>query len=142
MKGLLSRMGVGAEAGVSQNEGALFVEITGDEEGIMIGRGGRTMDALQTLVRRMVNRQREEPVRVEIDVDGYRRRREESLTRLARRSSEEARTMGRVVTLGPLSASERRMIHVLFQKDPFVSTESVGEGDLKKIRIIPNRKGG
>jgi len=135
-------MGVEAEVVVFLVEGGLFVEIKGDRDGVLIGKAGHTMEALQTVISRMVNRSREVPLRVTVDVDGYRKKKQESIEGLARRAWEEAKATGEVVTIGPFNAYERRIIHLFFDGNPFVLTESVGEGLVKNVRIIPTKKEG
>lgn len=140
MEGLLERMGVKASVESRYEDGNLHVEVTGDEEGIVIGRRGRTLDAIESLMNRMVNRAGTEPMRVLVDVDRYRKRREESLLRTARRLAKKAKSENRVVTVGPLSSRERRVIHLALAEDPGLRTESIGEGEVKKLRIIPAGK--
>ncbi len=135
-------MGVEAEVGVFLGEEGLSVEIKGDHDAVLIGKAGHTMEALQTVISRMVNRNREARVKVIVDVDGYRKKKEESIESVARQAWEEARVKGEVVTIGPFNAYERRIVHLLFEGNPFVMTESVGEGLVKKVRIIPTKKEG
>jgi spoIIIJ-associated protein len=111
-KGLIERMGVEAEAEVVLHEKDLLVEIKGDEEGLLIGKGGRTMDALQILFSRMINKQLNGSIRVLIDVDGYRKGRTEVLTRMALRSGETVKASGKAIVVGPFTAQERRIIHL------------------------------
>jgi spoIIIJ-associated protein len=137
VKGLLERMGTEAEVEIVQQERDLLVEIKGDREGNLTGKDGRTLEALQTLLSRMINKQYDGLVRVQVDVDDYRKRRAESLTGMAVRSGEIVRTSGEAVELGPYNAQDRRVIHIALEEDPYVTTKSVGEGDIKKIKIIP-----
>lgn len=142
VKGLLERMGVEAKVEGYLQEGDLFLEIKGDQEGVLIGKGGHTLEALQTLISRMINKQQKEPVRVAIDIDDYRKRRVESLTSMAKRSGEIVRTSGKAIVLGPFNAHDRRVIHLALQQDPYVVTESFGEGSIKEIRVFPREKDG
>jgi spoIIIJ-associated protein len=123
-------------------EGNIFLEIKGDQEGILIGRHGRTLDSLQMLISRMVNKRLKTPVKVVLDIDGYRRRRADTLTKMAIRLGENAKRTGHVVTAGPFNAHDRRTIHIALEEDPSLKTESFGEGETKKITIIPKRKEG
>ncbi len=139
-KGLTLRMGVEAEVEAFLKEGILYVDVQGDEKGTLIGKHGRTLDSLQMIINRMVNKRLKTVAKVVLDVDGYRKRRADSLKEMAVRLGEKARRIGRTVTAGPFNARERRIIHVALKDDPFVRTESVGEGEIKKISIIPERK--
>jgi spoIIIJ-associated protein len=142
MIGLLERIGVVKEVDGLLKEGNIFIEIKGDQEGILIGRHGRTLDSLQILINRMVNKRLKKPARVVLDIDDYRKRRADSLTKMAVRLGEKAKSTGHSVTLGPFSAHDRRTIHIALKEDPSLRTESLGEGETKKITIIPKKKEG
>ncbi len=137
MSGLLQRMGVETEVEGAVKEGEICLEVKGDEEGILIGKHGRTLEAFQVLITRMVNKEAKRPVRVVLDVAGYRKRRTDSLERMASRLAENVKATGRPVTIGPFSAHDRRIIHITLKEDPAVKTESLGEGEWKKVRIVP-----
>ena len=111
------------------------VDVTGEDLGVLIGRRGSTMASLQYIVNLMVSRRFKDQAPFTIDVEGYRRRREDSLQDLAFRMAEEVRNSGRPVTLEAMPAYERRIIHLVLAKDPTVVTASVGEGDARKVRI-------
>jgi spoIIIJ-associated protein len=142
MAGLLERIGVGTGVEGFLREGNLYLEIKGDREGILIGRYGRTLDSLQILINRMINKQLKRPVKVILDIDDYRKRRVETLTRMAVRLGEKAKRGGHVLTIGPFNAHDRRIIHIALKEDPSLETESLGEGEIKKITIIPKREEG
>lgn len=137
MAGLLERVGVKAEVEVVLKEGDLHLEIKGDQEGILIGRHGRTLDSFQFLINRMVNKHLQTPVRIVLDINDYRKRKTENLKRMAIRIAEKVKSKGRPLTIGPFDAHDRRLIHIALEEDPAVRTESLGEGRLKKITIIP-----
>jgi spoIIIJ-associated protein len=138
--GLLERMGVETEVEGFLKEGNLCLEIKGDQEGILIGKHGRTLESLQMLINRMVNKRLENSVRVVLDIDDYRKRRVDSLANIACRLGEKAKRTGHSLTVGPFNSHDRRIIHLTLKEDPYLDTESLGEGDLKKVRIIPIRK--
>lgn len=141
--GLLDRIGVNIELEGFLKEGEIHINIKGDREGILIGKHGRTLDSLQFLINRMVNKRLKEPVRVVLDINDYRKRREESLKRMAVRLGEKAKIRGHGLTIGPFNAHDRRIIHLTLQEDPQLSTESYGEGEMKRIHIIlSNREEG
>ena len=135
---LLQRMNVEAEVNSSLKEGDVCVDITGDKDGILIGRHGRTLEALQVIINRMVNKRTKEPVRIVVDIDGYRSRRADALARMAVRVGDRVKTTGKPMTLGPFNAHDRRIIHIALKDDPSLRTESIGEGLIKKISIIPS----
>jgi spoIIIJ-associated protein len=134
---LLQKMNVEAEVNVYANEGNVCIDITGDKDGILIGRHGRTLEALQVLINRMVNRKTKEPVRVVVDIDHYRTRRAEVLARMAVRVGERVKMTGKPMTIGPFNAYDRRIIHIALKEEPSLRTESIGEGLIKRISIIP-----
>lgn len=139
-KGLLERMGVRTEVDGFLKEGNLYIEIKGDQEGILIGKHGRTLESLQMLVNRMVNKRLKNAMRVILDIDDYRKRRADSVTLMALRLGDEAKRTGHSQVAGLLNAYDRRIIHLTLKEDPFLKTESIGEGELKKVKIIPMKK--
>ncbi len=140
MAGLVERMGLEVEVDGALKEGNIDLKIKGDKEGILIGKHGRTLEALQIIINRMVNKQIKNPVRITLDIDDYRERRSDSLSKMASRIGERAKRTGKPVTIGPFNAHDRRIIHITLQEDPSLRTESLGEGDIKKISIIPQNK--
>jgi spoIIIJ-associated protein len=142
MTGLLERIGVKAEVKGFLGEADIYLEIQSDREGILIGKHGRTLESLQFLINRMVNKQLKEPMRVVLDINDYRKRRADILEKMALRLGEKVKRMGHALTIGPFNAHDRRIIHITLQEDPSLRTESFGEGALKKISIIPKAKEG
>jgi spoIIIJ-associated protein len=135
--GLLERMGVETEVEGSIKEGNLFLEIKRDEEGVLIGKDGRTLESLQMLINRMVNKRLKNTTRVVLDIDGYRKKREDSMVSIGYRLGEKAKRIGHSLTVGPFNAHDRRIIHVTLKDDLCLKTESLGEGEFKKVKIIP-----
>jgi spoIIIJ-associated protein len=115
------------------------LDIEDGDLGVLIGRRGSTLASLQYLLNLMVHRRFKNTAPFSIDVDGYRQRREESLRELAFRMAERVRATGRSVTLEPMPANERRIVHLALAKDPTVSTGSVGEGESRKVAISVRR---
>jgi spoIIIJ-associated protein len=138
--GLAERMGVKTEVEGFLKEGDLYLEIKGDQRGILIGKHGRTLESLQILINRMVNKRLKKGIRVILDVDDYRKRRAESMVQMAQRLGEKVKRTGYSQTVGPFSAYDRRIIHLTIKEDPSLKTESLGEGELKKVRIIPAKR--
>ncbi len=137
MAGLLERIGVRAEVEGVLKEGDLHLEIKGDQEGILIGKHGRTLDSFQFLINRMVYKRLGAPVRIVLDINDYRKRKTENLEKMAIRAGEKVKSKGHPLTIGPFDAHDRRLIHIALKEDPAIRTESLGEGKLKKITIIP-----
>ena len=110
-----------------------------DEEamGLLIGRRGETLRSLQFMVNLLVSRKVQKWPQVVVDVGNYRQRRQESLEGLARRMAERVRQSGRPLTLEPMGAYERRIVHLALRADPTVYTESSGEGENRKVVIYP-----
>ncbi len=148
LKELLELMDLEAETAVRAPETAgdgvglvqAVLDVTGEDMGVLIGRRGGTMASLQYIVNLMVSRKYRGQAPFSVDVEGYRRRREESLEELAFRSAESVRRNGRPVTLEAMPAYERRIVHLTLSKDPTVGTASVGEGDNRKVRISVRRQ--
>ena len=115
------------------------LDIDGEDLGLLIGRRGQTLASLQYLLNLICAKKIGKRVAFGVDVDGYRRRREESLVSLARRTASRVRTSGRTVTLEPMPPSERRIIHLALADDPDIVTVSIGEGEGRKVAVTPSR---
>ena len=118
--------------------GGPIIDLTGEDSGLLIGRRGQTLQALQFLVNLIVRRQFD-GVRVVLDVENYRQRREASLREMASKIAERVTQTNRSITLEPMPPADRRIIHTSLTNHPRVSTESTGEGDSRKVTILPKR---
>lgn len=141
---LIQRMGLDVDVDsrwIPKDPGArvqpLMVDVRGHDLEILIGKRGETLSALQYIARLIVAKELQRHVAIVIDVEGYRARREEQLSRLARQMAEQATELQRTMELEPMPANERRIIHITLRDDPAVTTESVGEGARRKVTIIP-----
>lgn len=140
---LLEMMGVRADVSIRDAEtpgdglgmAVAVLDIEGDDLGLLIGRRGETLASLQYLVNLMVSHQLGEQFFFTIDVEGYRRRREQTLNSIARRTAEQVKRTRRPATLDPMPANERRIIHLALAEDRYVTTESIGDGDERKVSI-------
>ena len=140
---LLALMDLDAEVSVRAPEtpgdgigrASAVLDINGDDLGLLIGRRGATLAALQYLLNVMISRKTGSRLLVSVDVEHYRRRREETLCGLARRMADRVRQTGRSITLEPMPAMERRIIHLVLAEDEAVTTGSSGEGDARKVVI-------
>lgn len=135
LDGVFERMGVPAKTITTESEGTMHVDITGDSTGVLIGRRGETLDALQYLTSLVVNRQRDEYVRVVVDTENYRAKREETLVKLANRIAAKVVKTGKRVVLEPMNPYERRILHSTLQNNPKVETMSEGEEPYRKVVI-------
>jgi spoIIIJ-associated protein len=115
------------------------LDIDGEDLGLLIGRRGQTLASLQYLLNLICAKKIGKRVAFGVDVDGYRRRREESLVSLAHRTASRVRSTGRSVTLEPMPPSERRIIHLALADNPDIVTVSIGEGEERKVAVTPSR---
>ena len=141
---LLGMMSVEAQLTVSPpyessiGEGfACVIDITGDDLGILIGRHGDTLGSLQFITNLVLSRVLNRRVRILVDVEGYRLRRETSLRALAERMADRVEETGRSVTLESMPANERRIIHIALSENPSVTTSSIDEGDHRRVVVSP-----
>ena len=125
---------------VSQNEGKLVYEVTGGKTAVLIGKRGQTLEAMQYILEKIINKQNEKRIRVEVDIEGYLQSQRERLEKLAYRLSEKVKKTGKPVTAGQFNAHDRRIIHISLKEDREVRTHSVGEGYYRKLKIYPKRK--
>ena len=119
--------------------GGPVIDINGPDSGLLIGRRGNTLHSLQFIVQSIVRQQYDEDVRVALDVEQYRQRREDSLREMADRVADRVAQTGRSITLEPMAPSDRRVIHLYLGDRQGIRTESVGYGDSRKVQIIPER---
>ena len=119
------------------DEGELILDITGDDLAVLIGRHGRTLDALQFLISAITVRKIGYRFPVIIDVESYKNRQRQKLEALARSSAKKAASQGRSVKLRPMTPYERRIIHVALRADPRVETASEGEGAARHVVVVP-----
>jgi len=118
----------------------IILNIVGNNTGILIGHKGKTLEALEFIVNKAVNKASEQKVRVIVDSENYRKRREESLKTLAFEMGEKAKKTKKTVTIDPISPRDRRIVHLALKGDHQISTKSKGEGLFKRIFIIPNKE--
>ena len=135
----LGAMGVVAETYIREDddEGSMTFEIEGQDAGLLIGRRGETLQALQFLIRMVTNRQLGRKAYVVIDIEDYRERRVQMLRRLASRTAGRVASSGRDDSLEPMSPAERRIVHMALAGHPEVRTESEGEGNQRRVVIFP-----
>ena len=137
---ILKRMGI--EASVQPKSGdkadEIVLEVISDDSGLLIGRKGQTLEALQYLVTRIAGeRQGSEGPHILVDIENYRQRRKKSLEDMALRLGEKAKRQRKTVTVDALSAADRRIVHAALQDDPWITTKSLGQGSYRRLLIIP-----
>ncbi|MEE8397484.1 MAG: RNA-binding cell elongation regulator Jag/EloR [Desulfobacterales bacterium] len=119
-------------------EGLLF-EIESSEAAILIGKRGKTLEAIQYLTEKIISKDNESRVHIQVDIEGYQKKRKDSLEALADRMAEKADRTGKPATIGQMSAYERKIVHLKLKEDSRVRTQSKGDGFLRKLVIIPVR---
>jgi spoIIIJ-associated protein len=135
LQSVLKCMDVDGEVSASMDNGKIEVQISGDNMGILIGRRGETLNALQYITSLAVNKRTDEFVRVLVDTENYKKKREETLISLANRLASNAIKYRRNITLDPMSSYERRIIHSALQDNEMVNTFSTGEEPNRKVVI-------
>jgi len=143
---LLSLMGIRATVRIRRDETPdgsdappFMLDVLGNDLGILIGRRGQTLHDLQFMTRLIVNREVGEWVKLVVDVEKYKVRREKSLQQLANRLAERVALTQQPIALEPMPPHERRIVHVTLRDHPIVTTESVGKGERRKVTIVPRR---
>jgi spoIIIJ-associated protein len=129
----------GIEVQVQRVDGTIALNIEGDKSGLLIGRKGRTLDALQYIVNKIVNKTLEKRVQVIIDSENYRQRRQEYLIQMALKMGDKAKRIRKALSTNLLNSHDRRIVHLALRDDQQLNTKSRGEGLLKKIVISPKR---
>ena len=122
-----------------QQNGVITLNIDGDKSGLLIGKKGKTLDALQFIVNRIVNKKLEKNIQVVVDSEGYRKRREEVLMEMAFRLSEKAKKLKKPMVTNLLNPHDRRTIHIALKDDDEIDTRSRGDGIFKKVLIISRK---
>lgn len=135
LRDTIENMGIKVEANATGNEEFVFIEMTGEDTGTMIGKRGQTLDAIQYLTSLVVNKGREKYVKVVVDAENYRAKRERTLSQLANRLADKAAKSKRSVKLEPMNPYERKVIHSSLQNHPKVTTRSEGEEPYRRVII-------
>lgn len=138
LNGLFQRMGVDVSIETSYEEDNLKIRLEGESAGLLIGKHGETLDALQYLTSLVVNRRREEYLRVTLDSENYREKRQQTLQKLAKRLAANVARTGKNITLEPMNPSERRVIHATLQKYRNITTYSVGTEPSRRVVVAYN----
>jgi spoIIIJ-associated protein len=141
LAGFLQRMSFDCQVTVMETEEKIILNIEGDGSGLLIGKRGQNLDALQYILNKAINQAEADRKMIMVDSETYRSRREESLLGLAERIREKVKKTKKPVSLSHMNAHDRRIIHLALQEDEALVTKSRGEGEYRKIVILPARRG-
>lgn len=139
LKKIVSLISADTKISAEKKGDDIILNIEGNNPGILIGHKGKTLEALEFIINKAVNKVFEKKVRVIVDSENYRQRSEESLRRLALKMGEKAKKTKKTVTIDPISPHDRRIVHLALKGDHYVQTKSEGEGLFKKVYIVPNK---
>jgi len=137
---ILRLMGIEAEVATSLEGGKVVADIRSENGAILIGKKGQTLNALQSIVNLIVNRDEETRTKIIVDTESYRERREKALVDMAREVADEVKRKGQPRELEPMNPAERRVIHLELKNDRDVETNSKGEGSYRRVVISPKKK--
>lgn len=140
LKTILQLMDIDCIVQGTEKNGTIYLNIVSNQGGLIIGRHGQTIDALQYIVDRMVNKYPRERMRIILDTENYQEKRQERVQRLARKLASQVKSTGRPAIVSPMNSHDRRIIHMTLQEDKQVRTSSRGEGLLRKIVIAPRQE--
>lgn len=129
-----------ASISVTETPERIFFNVNGGNTAVLIGKRGQTLEAIQYLVEKVVNKNNVRRVRIQVDIEGYLDNRKAKLESLAARLSEKAKRIGKPVTIGQLNAHDRRIVHIALKDDAGVRTQSMGDGFYRKLVIYPQRR--
>lgn len=140
LEGILSRMGLDCPVTIEETPDTIILNIKGNGSGLLIGKRGQNLDAIQYILNKAVSKYSDNRKMIVVDTEGYRKRREESLIALAENLAEKVRKTKKSLTVGHMNAHDRRIIHLALQNDESLTTKSRGEGEFRKIVIMPVKK--
>lgn len=141
LEGILLRMNLDCLITVEETADTILLNIKGDGSGLLIGKRGQNLDAIQYIVNKAVSKYTNNRKMIVVDTESYRGKREESLIALAEKLAEKVKKSKKALTVGHMNAHDRRVIHLALQNDESLTTKSRGEGEFRKIVIIPAKKG-
>ncbi|MBC8391873.1 MAG: Jag N-terminal domain-containing protein [Deltaproteobacteria bacterium] len=129
----------GAEISIDKSAERILFKVIGGNSAVLIGKRGQTLEAIQYLVEKVVNKRIESRVRMQIDVEGYLQTRKTNLQRMAERMAEKSKRTGKPVSIGQMNAHDRRIVHLALKHDNRVRTQSMGDGYYRKLVIFPKK---
>ena len=137
---LLEKMDESGKVKASQEDDRIILNIETEDAGLLIGKQGQTLEAIQYLITKILAKKSRRKVRITIDVESYRARHNEALVQLALKNGDKVKRSGKSVTLNPMNPHDRRIVHLTLQTDKELKTMSRGEGLYKKVIIFPAKK--
>ena len=140
LRELFNKIDIPVEFRGYEEDDKIYIEIISDNAGVIIGKRGKTLEALQLLINVIVSKEYSRAKRIILDIENYRDKRRDTLKDLAIKVADKVKKTGKAQLLEPMNPFERRVIHMTLQNDPDVDTKSEGIGNLKKIKIFPKRK--
>jgi len=139
LRNIIDTITSGASISVKENNGRIQFQVEGGNAALLIGKRGQTLEAIQYLVEKIVNKRNQKRVRIQVDVEGYLQNRKANLQELALRMAEKTKKTGKPCTIGQMNAHDRRIVHLALKDDKKVRTQSVGDGFLRKLVIFPRK---
>lgn len=139
---IINGITVGATVNLIQKKDKVIFSISGGDSGVLIGKRGQTLEAIQYLLEKMINKKCTNRIRVLVDVEGYLDKRKNNLQQMASRMAEKAKRTKKPVTIGQMNAHDRRIVHIFLKDEIGVRTQSIGEGYYRKLMIFPKKQGG
>ncbi len=130
-----------AEISVERNSHRILFNIKGGNAGVLIGKKGQTLEAIQYIIEKIANKQNDLNRRIQVDVEGYLKTRQENLERLASRLAQKSVRTGKPMNIGQMNPHDRRIVHLFLKNNSAVRTQSIGEGLYRKLIIFPRKKG-
>ncbi|MCP4368347.1 MAG: KH domain-containing protein [Deltaproteobacteria bacterium] len=136
---IIDSITVDAKIKITEKSDKIFFNVAGGNTAMLIGKKGKTLEAIQLLVEKVINKKSEKRTRTIVDIEGYKEKRISYLKSLAKRLADKCKRFGKPMSLGEMNAHDRRIIHITLKSDKGVSTKSKGEGGLRKIVIFPKK---
>ena len=130
-----------AQVNTQQKREKIVFSVTGGDSGVLIGKRGQTLEAIQYLLEKMINKKTNKKIRVMVDVEGYLEKRKNNLKQLASRMAEKAKKIRKPVTIGQMNAHDRRIVHIHLKDESGIRTQSIGDGYYRKLMIFPKKRG-
>ncbi|BBO90483.1 RNA-binding cell elongation regulator Jag/EloR [Desulfosarcina ovata] len=141
LKTIVDAISDNAEIDAKKKGDKYLFEISAGDSGVLIGKRGQTLEAIQYLLEKMINKKSRNRLRVMVDIEGYLDKRKNNLKQMAQRMAEKAKRIKKPVTIGQMNAHDRRIVHIHLKDEQGIRTQSVGEGYYRKLMIFPKKQG-
>lgn len=141
LKRIINEISEDATIEAKQTKDKILFTVTGGDSGILIGKRGQTLEGIQYILEKIINKKTNKKIRIMVDIEGYLEKRKSNLKKLATRMAEKARKIKKPVTIGQMNAHERRIVHLHLKDERGIRTQSIGEGYYRKLMIFPKRQG-